>query len=233
MKKAKKALLLLLCAALLVSATIAGTLAYLQAKTETVTNTFVAAGGPGPFVDKDKDGSAKFKLLEYEVTQDTTGKYTQTTTEVTENSYSVMPNTTIPKQVFVKLSRTGAVKEGQTIAPAPAYLYLEVANGLNASEYTWSVDTSNWVKLGTSGGNDIYQYIGTLSDENNVLTTVAADSKVDVIKEDKVVANDVELSEGEFTLSFNAYLAQASTGETDDPVAVFEACFGKDIVPAE
>ena len=40
MKKAKKVLTLLLCAALLVGATITGTLAFLTQTTETVTNTF-------------------------------------------------------------------------------------------------------------------------------------------------------------------------------------------------
>lgn len=40
MKNAKKALILVLCAALLVGASIMGTLAFLQMQTETVTNTF-------------------------------------------------------------------------------------------------------------------------------------------------------------------------------------------------
>lgn len=235
MKKAKKVVALLLCAVLLVSATIAGTLAYLKATTTTVTNTFVAAGGPGPFVDEDKDGNKKFALLEYKVEQSSTGKYTQTDEEVSENSYDVMPGTTIPKQVFVKLSRTGATQAGETVTPAPAYLYLEVVNGLDADEYTWSVDADNWQKLGsvTADGTtgDIYLYIGEHADSAHVLTTVAADTKIDVITNDKVAANDVALTAGEFKLSFNAYLAQASTGETDDPAAVFNTCFGKTITP--
>lgn len=40
MKKTKKAILLALCAVLLVGASVAGTLAYLTSKTETITNTF-------------------------------------------------------------------------------------------------------------------------------------------------------------------------------------------------
>lgn len=235
----KKRTLLTVVALILVCVlSIMGTLAFLQTQTNTVTNTFVAAGGPGPFVDEDEDGNKLFQVLEYEVTQSTTGKYTQTANEVTANEYNVMPGTTIPKQVFVKLSRTGAVEDGETVAPAPAYLYLEVANGLNAAEYVWSVDTANWKLLGTitpeeGKTNEIYQYIGTLSDANNVLTTVAANSQIDIITNDKVIAKDVTLTAGEFKLSFNAYLAQASTGESDDPVDVFKDCFGKVItVPA-
>ena len=229
----KKRTLLTIVALILVCVlSVMGTLAYLQAKTTTVTNTFVAAGGPGPFVDK-KDGVEQFQLLEYKVNQSSTGKYASSTEEVAENSYSVLQGTTIPKQVFVKLSRTGVVEDGKTITPAPAYLYLEVANGLDAQEYTWSVDAANWKLLGTvtadGKSTEIYQYIGSLSDSNNVLTTVEADTKVDVITDDKVVANDVTLTEGEFKLSFNAYLAQASIGESDDAVTVFETCFGKDI----
>lgn len=231
MKKAKKILALLLCAVLLVGATVAGTLAYLKDTTETVTNTFVAAGGDGPFVDKDEDGNKKFELLEYHVDQSTTGKYTQTTEEVTENDYSVMPGTTIPKQAFVKLSRTGAVVGGETVAPAPAYLYIEVINGLDEN-YTWSVDTANWTELKDANGDSvtkngkIYLYTGDVADEKHVLTTVAADTKIDIITDDKITVEDETLAAGEFTVEFNAFLAQASTGETDDPAAVFTACFG-------
>lgn len=234
----KRTLLTVVALILVCLLSVMGTIAYLQANTTTVTNTFVAAGGPGPFVDEDEDGKKKFELLEYEVTQSSTGKYTKNEQkEVTENSYSVLQGTTIPKHAFVKLSRTGAVVEGKTITPAPAYLYLEVTNGLNANEYTWTVDSANWKLLGTvtvdGKTTEIYQYIGALSDENNVLTTVAADSKIDIVTDDKITAENVTLTAGEFKLSFNAYLAQASTGESDDPVEVFNACFNKTItVPA-
>ena len=242
MKKAKKILALLLCAVLLVCATVAGTLAYLKANTTTVTNTFVAAGGPGPFVDpdittEDKD-DVMFAIKEYKVIQSSTGKYTKTTEEVTENSYDVMPGTTIPKQAFVKLSRTATRTEttdGETtsvkeIAPAPAYLYLEVIDGLPEA-YSWEIDNSNWTILnGLKGVNngDVYLYTGSLADANHVITKIAAynANMIDIIKDDKVtVAADATLTADAVTLSFNAYLAQASTGETDDPAAVFAACF--------
>lgn len=244
MKKAKKILALLLCAVLLVCATVAGTLAYLEAKTSTVTNTFVAAGGDGPFIDPDTttedDKDVMFAIKEYEVTQSSTGKYTlDSAKEVAGLEYnSVMPGTTIPKQAFVKLSRTATettITDGETtsvkeIAPAPAYLYLEVIDEL-PDAYSWAIEDSNWELLpGVTGvaGGKVYLYIGSLADENHVVTSIAAynANMIDIIKNDQVtVAADATLDADPVTLSFNAFLAQASTGETDDPAAVFNACF--------
>ena len=235
----KKRILLTAVALILVCAlSIMGTVAFLKDQTKEVVNTFVAAGGPGPFVDE-VDGVKQFDLKEYEVTQATSGKYTlNNQKEVAANDYKVLPNTTIPKQAFVKLSRTGKTvmvdNETTTYTPAPAYLYLEVVDGLNAEHYTWSVN-SDWEKLGTvtveGKTSDIYLYVGALADDTHVLTTVTAGTKIDIITENKVTAKNVVLPEGEFTITFNAYLAQASTGETDDPTAVFNDCFGKTITP--
>ena len=228
MKKLKK-IAVTLAVVLLVGCVIGGTLAFLTDKTDTVTNTFVAAGGPGPFVET-------FVLKEYKVDQSSTGKYTPTTEEVTANTYGkVMPGTVIPKEVFVRLSRTGVTQSGETVIPAPAYLYLEVVDDLDKTEYTWSVN-DDWLKLGSvkaddGTSSDIYLYVGEYADDKHVLTTVPADTTIDVITGNCVNVKDVELKEGEFKLSFNAYLAQASTGNTDDPVEVFWACFKKTITP--
>ena len=225
----KKRTLLTVVAMILVCVlSVMGTAAYLKTQTTTVTNTFVAAGGPGPFVDK-KDGVEQFQLLEYKVNQSSTGKYTSTEEEVSENSYSVMQGTTIPKQAFVKLSRTGATVGQETIAPAPAYLYIEVIDGLE-EQYVWSVDTANWKPLSIQG-REIYLYTGEFADENDVITVIAADTKIDIITNDEIVVKDETLSSNTLTLKFNAYLAQASIGESDDPVAVFNACFGTPAAP--
>lgn len=260
MKKAKKILALLLCAVLLVCATVAGTLAFLEAETETVTNTFVAAGGDGPFIDKKNDGTYKFELKEYDVDVTTAGKYSlkekTVENEVTAITYDkVMPGTTLPKQAFVKLSRSatettitdGVTTSTKEIAPAPAYLYLEVCGTSPSVKvienevetevvvYTWEIDDTNWVELkdaedkavvGPNGGK---MYLYKLSDNTHVVTNIAAyddaDNYINIIKDEEVNVADVELPAGEFQLKFNAFLAQASTGETDDPAAVFTACF--------
>lgn len=234
----KKRILLTAVALILVCAlSIMGTVAYLKDQTTTVTNTFVAAGGDGPFVDE-KGGVKQFYLKEYEVTQASSGKYTlNDQKEVAANKYKVLPNTTIPKQAFVKLSRTGKTEtvDGKTTVytPAPAYLFLEVVDGLDEEYYTWSVN-SDWDKLGTTTADgvtsDIYLYVGSLADAAHVLTTVA-ETKIDIITNNAVTAENVTLPEGEFTITFNAYLAQATTGTSDAPADVFNACFGKTITP--
>lgn len=228
----KKRILLTALALILVCAlSIMGTVAFLEAKTETVTNTFVAAGGPGPFVDEDKDGNKKFELLEYKVDQAVSGKYTSTTEEVQANSFNVLQGTTIPKQAFVKLSRTGAIVDGKTITPAPAYLYIEVIDGLaDQKQYTWSVDTANWKELsGVTGpkGGKVYVHSEIIDEvaTPKVLTTVAVDTKIDIITDDKVTVADQALTAGEFKVEFYGYLCQASVGATDDPASVFTSCF--------
>ena len=241
----KKRILLTVVAMLLVCVlSVMGTLAYLKSTTNTVTNTFVAAGGTGPFIDDDSTSTnpqdVLFAIKEYEVTQATSGKYTlNDSVEVDGQEYkAVMPGTTIPKQAFVKLSRTSVSKtetvNGQEVTteikPAPAYLYLEVVDGLPEA-YSWEIDDSNWELLtGVTGVNNgsVYLYVGSLADANHVITSIAAynSNQINIIKNNQVaVDKDAELSAEPVTLSFNAYLAQASTGESDDPAVVFTTCF--------
>lgn len=238
--KKKRTFLVALAMVLVCILSITGTLAFLQANTSTVTNTFIAAGGPGPFVDVDeKTGEKKFEIKEYDVTKATSGLYTLVkTTEVAGLKYDdVMPGTTLPKQAFVKLSRTATVKtttvEGEvtateTIAPAPAYLFLEVIDELPEA-YSWAIDDTNWEEIAVEG-RDIYLYVGDKADANHVITSIAAfDAEmINIIKDNQVtVAKNAELDADPVTLSFNAYLAQASVGSSDAPVDVFTACFGK------
>lgn len=227
----KKRILLTAVALILVCAlSIMGTVAFLEAQTNTVTNTFVAAGGPGPFIDKYQDGTYKFEILEYAVTQTSSGKYEQNNaSEVKGIEYKgVMPGTTIPKQAFVKLSRSTATLNSAPVDPAPAYLYLEVIDELPEA-YSWTVDTAEWALLpgfvGPAGGA-VYHYIGGVADDNDVLKVVAEGTKIDILTDDEItVADDAELDAETHALKFNAYLSQASVGESDDPATVFKACF--------
>jgi len=252
----KKRTLLTVVALILVCVlSVMGTLAFLKSTTNTVTNTFVAAGGPGPFIDDDPNSEdpkdVLFAIKEYEVDVTSAGKYyfvnyaeegaQEPVYKEIDGGYkydTVMPGITLPKQAFVKLSRTSGSKtetvEGvevtTEIKPAPAYLYLEVVDGLPEA-YKWEIDESNWKLLdGVTGVNNgkVYLYIGSLADANNVITNIAAYSsnQINIIKNNKVTVDDnAELTADPVTLSFNAYLSQASTGETDDPAAVFNACF--------
>lgn len=80
MKTKSKALLLTLCAVLLIAASVLGTMAYLTS-TDTVTNTFTV-------------GKVEIKLDETDVTN-------QTGPRVQANSYKLMPGTTYPKDPTV------------------------------------------------------------------------------------------------------------------------------------
>lgn len=85
MKTKGKALLLTLCAVLLVAASVLGTMAYLTS-TDTVTNTFTV-------------GKVEIKLDEAKVTAD--GIPVEGAARVTENSYKLMPGNTYTKDPTV------------------------------------------------------------------------------------------------------------------------------------
>lgn len=242
----KRTILVILAMMLVCVLSVAGTVAYLKAETTVVTNTFIAAGSDGPFVDE-KDGKKVFEIKEYEVTQDVSGKYTvDTAKEVDANSYTIMPNTDVPKHAFVRLSRTGKTVETtddentttETIAPAPAYLYVEVVNTLDADKdvFRWQIDDANWQAL-TISGREVYLYKGAHCLKNsNVLTLVADDESttvderlIDIIKDDKITVVDSEtqisIEEGKDQIKFYAYLCQASVNGIDDPTSVFTTVF--------
>lgn len=105
MKKAKKALAMLLCAALLVGGTIAGTVAYLTAKTGPVTNTFTA-GNVAITLDEEKLGT-------------TTGERT-----TTGNAYHLIPGETYKKDPTVHVAANSET----------SWLFVEVNNGLEGYE---------------------------------------------------------------------------------------------------
>ena len=103
MKKAKKALAMLLCAALLVGGTIAGTVAYLTAKTDPVTNTFTA-------------GNVAITLDEAEIVN---GVETGDRTDE-GNSYHLIPGETYKKDPTVHVAANSE----------NSWIFVKVENGL-------------------------------------------------------------------------------------------------------
>lgn len=89
MKTRSKALLLTLCAVLLVAASVLGTVAFLTS-TASVENTFTV-------------GSVKIRLDEAKVTED--GKPVEGAARVTENSYKLMPGHTYTKDPTVTVEK--------------------------------------------------------------------------------------------------------------------------------
>lgn len=235
----KKVLLTVLAMVLVCALSVAGTLALLAENGGTVVNTFVAAGGDGPFVDEDKDGNKLFELKEYEYTQNTDGSYTRgeavTGDEAKDyvvNDYKVLPGTTIPKEAFVTLSRTAETVDGETVNPAPAYLFIEVKSDLT-DVYTWSVAEA-WLKLEATGlhGGTVYVLKDT-SGEAQVLTAVE-NGNYPILKDNAISvdkgATSKQIGESVLKMEFYAYLSQSTVANTNgvntsDPAEVYNICF--------
>lgn len=128
MKTARKALMLVLCAALLVSATVMGTLAYLQDTTEVVANTFAV-------------GQVKIDLDEAMV--DEYGIKAEYDGRVKANTYKLIPGHTYTKDPTVH------VEEGSEVS----YVFVKVENGIEAIEaegdttIAAQIDANGWAVL--------------------------------------------------------------------------------------
>ena len=230
----KRILLTVLAMVLVCVLSVAGTMALLaESSTNSVTNTFVAST-PNP-----EDFVTTFEIKEYKVGPDAAGNYVyvddegkklnegDAKVEVEANTYNVVPGVTLPKDAFVKLSRTNET---------PAYLFIEVDNNLDTSVFTMNVDADVWGKLdGVTGknGGDVY-VLGTAA-APTVLGAVTAENGVyHIIDENKVtVANNNTLNitkDSNDTIKFYAYICQATVADADgnntsDPAEVFGICF--------
>lgn len=207
----KKILLTILAVMLVCCIAVVGTLAVLFARTsDPVINTFTAAGGGELF-------TGEFTLKEHIAAKQTDGSYklTEETTNntTTGNNYDVLPKTNLPKDPYITITQK---------TNAPAYLYVEVVDELTAGlSYTMA---DCWTKLtgvtGTNGG-DVYVYNNGTPIDNN---SVGLD-KISIIKNDVITVSDEPglAKDQTVSLSFYAYLAQASVGT---PEVAFNTCFG-------
>lgn len=135
MKKMYKAMLLVLCAALLVAGSVLGTLAYLKMQTGTVTNTFT--------VGKVEIALDEAKTDEYGVTL--TGNEAA---RVMGNEYKLIPNHTYAKDPTI------TVKTGSE----DCWVFAKLENGLDGAA-TIVIDSEKWTNL----GNGVYAYNTKLS----------------------------------------------------------------------
>ena len=223
----KKAFLMVLALVLVCAISVMTTMALLIERADPVVNTFVAAGGPGPFVET-------FALKEYKYTQKENGTYIKgdaTTGAEADgyvvNAYKVLPGTTIPKEAFVELKRT---------SDAPAYLFIEVVSGLDSKKtadgqpvFNWSIDDSMWTQTTATGKNG-----GTLYVYKDVLGAV--DDTYTILENNNIVVNAkataAEIGTTEVKMEFYAYICQATVANTSgvntsDPVEVFNICFNQ------
>jgi len=147
MKTKRKALLLALCAVLLVAASVFGTIAYLT-DTEAVTNTF-AVGQISMSMDEAKVNEAGQKLND----QDLVWKEGETLAgRVTDNTYHLLPGMTYSKDpiihvdansenayIFIKVDNNGI----EAIEEKPSADYTNVAAQILANGWTWWKNEGN------------------------------------------------------------------------------------------
>ena len=137
MKTRSKALLLTLCAVLLVAATIFGTMAYLTS-TDTVTNTFTV-------------GKVNIKLDEAKANPD--GSLVEGADRVKANSYKLLPGHIYSKDPMVTVlsgSESSYVKMTVTFSKANELDAIFAPDGANLTRIFNGYDASNWIAKGNT-----------------------------------------------------------------------------------
>ena len=135
MNKKVKALLLVLCALILVVGSVMGTLAYLTSKTDPITNTFTV-------------GSVSISMVESE-----TDEYGTPTGETTDdgNKYKLIPGHTYTKNPTITVADKSE----------PCYLFVKVENGIadyEASDNTiaYQLAANGWTEV--DGADNVYSH---------------------------------------------------------------------------
>lgn len=141
MKKMYKGMLLVLCAVLLVAASVMGTLAYLKSETNPVTNTFTV-GQVGITLNEAKTD-------EYGVTL--TGNEAE---RVTGNEYKLVPGRTYEKAPTITVN-TGS---------EDCWVFARLNNGLSTNA-TFDINGDDWTEI-TAG---VYAYKQVLSASDSVV----------------------------------------------------------------
>lgn len=135
MKTAKKAMLMTLCAIILVVATVFGTMAYLTS-TDEVVNTFTV-------------GNVAIKLDEAKVNTD--GSRVEGADRVKENSYKLLPGHTYNKDPMVTLlagSETSYVKMTVTVNKANELDAIFAPSGADLTSIFNGYDSATWIAKG-------------------------------------------------------------------------------------
>ena len=145
MKNAKKAMLLVLCAVLLVAGSVMGTMAYLTSKTDAVVNTFTV-------------GNVTITLDEAPV--DANGKAT-TGARVTANSYKLMPGHTYDKDPTVHVAANSE----------DCWLFVQITDEIatiqDAATIAAQLETNGWTPV--AGTTNVYAHKDIANAGNNVV----------------------------------------------------------------
>lgn len=201
MKTRTKALLLTLCAVLLVTASVMGTMAYLTS-TDGVKNTFTVGNVAITLDETDVDDS------------------TPNADRDKANSYKLMPGHEYTKDPIVHVASTSE----------DCYLFVKVANEISAIEDSTNTVASQMAAKGwkaVDGQTGVYVYIGTATGATYPLA-VTAGSNITVFEKIKVagtVDNTTLASYANKTITVNAYAVQKDGFEGNTAAQIWAAAF--------
>ncbi|MCI7624666.1 MAG: SipW-dependent-type signal peptide-containing protein [Clostridiales bacterium] len=206
MKTKSKALLLTLCAVLLVAASVMGTMAYLTS-TDKVENTFTV-------------GNVKITLDEAKVNTD--GTPVTPAERVKANSYKLLPGHTYNKDPMVTVlsgSEASYIKMTVTFSKAGALDAIFASTGADLTSIFNGYDSANWIYKGNTkdAGADTrtyeFWYKETVGAPN---ADVALDALFDSITVPGTITNkQLETIKG-MTITVNAYAIQADGFDNAD-----------------
>lgn len=214
MKTAKKAMLMTLCAIILIVATVFGTMAYLTASDE-VTNTFTV-------------GNVKITLDEAKVNPD--GSLVAGADRVKANSYKLLPGHTYNKDPMVTLlagSETSYVKMTVTFSKANELDAIFAPNGADLTSIFNGYDAANWTAKGNTkdatANTRTYEFwykeaVGAPTAD------VALDALFDSITVPGTITKEQLATIEGMTITVNAYAIQADG--FDDAAKAWEAFEG-------
>lgn len=199
MKARSKALLLALCAVLLVAATIFGTMAYLTS-TDTVTNTFTV-------------GKVNIKLDEAKANPD--GSLVANADRVKANEYKLLPGHTYNKDPMVTVlggSESSYVKMTVTFSMADELDAIFAPDGANLTSIFNGYDAANW----TYKGNTKDAAANTRTYEfwyKEAVAAPTADVALDALFDSITVPGEITGAQlatiVDMTITVNAYAIQA------------------------
>lgn len=184
----KKKLTTVLAIVLVVALSVAGTYAYLTAQTDTVTNTFTAAGL-----------ASSFSLDESQANQQPDGSYTlDVKTRVRENAYSVVPKVNLAKDPTVHVTLEKNVG---------AYVFLAVDNNLG-NGLTATIDDTQWTALNKTY-TDAQGVVWTMYYKQLEGSANPAQVDINVLAGQQIVVGDTVAADCG-NIVFNAYLTQSA-----------------------
>lgn len=158
MKKNGKVVVTMLCAAMLVCASVMGTLAYLTDTDNKVTNTFTV--GSGVVITLDEADVTPLGELEYKEDGETPKD------RVAANSYKLIPGHSYVKDPTIHVDDDSE----------DCYLFVEVLNGISDIEASTNTVASQLTAKGwlaVDGVSNVYVYVGTTADATAPLAVTA------------------------------------------------------------